>query len=660
MEVPILGKIHELTDILADQIAAGEVVERPASVVKELVENAIDAHSSQIDVLVEEGGLTKIQVIDNGDGIVDSDVELAFKRHSTSKILTKKDLFKIRTLGFRGEALPSIASVAEVELETTTKDAAGTAIKIKGGQILEKKMVSRSQGTTITVADLFFNTPARLKYLKSIQTELAAISDIMNRLVVSNTNIAFSFSSNGKILLQTAGNGNLQQTISAIYGVNNARKMLAFSNEDLDFKISGFVSLPELTRASKNYISILINGRYIRNYQLTNAIIKGYGSKLMVGRYPFAVLAIFLDPLLIDVNVHPTKQEVRISKEEQLGALIRTSIAQRIAPENLIPNALKNLEKKEKSTVNLKQLEIDLNESSRFYQTKNGKTGHSQKTEEFIDGEPVVETSKNVQPGKKESKDIVPDVFVVEKKTDLATNLVEWDKKYGIERSASQNNAETPVKEIELTEAKDKKRFPDLVYIGQMHGTYLFAQSDDGLYIVDQHAAQERCKYEFYRKKIGEVGTSQQSLLVPIVLDYSTSHILLINQSLDKLAAIGINLEEFGRNSYIVHQHPTWFKAGQEESILRELIDYILKDGRIDIATYREKTAIMMSCKRSIKANHHLDNLQAKALLEELKSCENPFNCPHGRPVLVHFSNSDMEHMFKRIQDSHQSQRALD
>lgn len=660
MEVPILGKIHELTDILADQIAAGEVVERPASVVKELVENAIDAHSSQIDVLVEEGGLTKIQVIDNGDGIVDSDVELAFKRHSTSKILTKKDLFKIRTLGFRGEALPSIASVAEVELETTTKDAAGTAIKIKGGQILEKKMVSRSQGTTITVADLFFNTPARLKYLKSIQTELAAISDIMNRLVVSNTNIAFSFSSNGKILLQTAGNGNLQQTISAIYGVNNARKMLAFSNEDLDFKISGFVSLPELTRASKNYISILINGRYIRNYQLTNAIIKGYGSKLMVGRYPFAVLAIFLDPLLIDVNVHPTKQEVRISKEEQLGALIRTSIAQRIAPENLIPNALKNLEKKEKSTVNLKQLEIDLNESSRFYQTKNGKTGHSQKTEEFIDGEPVVETSKNVQPGKKESKDIVPDVFVVEKKTDLATNLVEWDKKYGIERSASQNNAETPVKEIELTEAKDKKRFPDLVYIGQMHGTYLFAQSDDGLYIVDQHAAQERCKYEFYRKKIGEVGTSQQSLLVPIVLDYSTSDILLINQSLDKLAAIGINLEEFGRNSYIVHQHPTWFKAGQEESILRELIDYILKDGRIDIATYREKTAIMMSCKRSIKANHHLDNLQAKALLEELKSCENPFNCPHGRPVLVHFSNSDMEHMFKRIQDSHQSQRALD
>ncbi|MFT8824108.1 MAG: DNA mismatch repair endonuclease MutL [Liquorilactobacillus mali] len=652
-----MGKIHELTDILADQIAAGEVVERPASVVKELVENAIDANSSQIDILVEDGGLAKIQVIDNGEGIEDSDVELAFKRHSTSKILTKKDLFKIRTLGFRGEALPSIASVAEVELETAAKNATGTVIKIKGGQILEKKMAARSQGTTITVADLFFNTPARLKYLKSIQTELAAISDIVNRLALSNTDIAFSFSSNGKTLLQTAGNGNLQQTISAIYGVNNARKMLAFANEDLDFKISGFVSLPELTRASKNYISILINGRYIKNYQLTNAIIKGYGSKLMVGRYPFAVLAISLDPLLIDVNVHPTKQEVRISKEEQLGGLIRESIAQRIAPENLIPDALKNLEKKEKSAVDLKQLEIDLNESSRLYQTKN-ETPVSLQRDKTSSGYGNV--SDKVDEKTLVDKESVPDVFVVEKKADLTTNLAEWDKKYGNKGGKKQADTQFPIKQASLDEQKIKKRFPDLVYIGQMHGTYLFAQSDDGLYIVDQHAAQERCKYEYYRKKIGEVGTSQQSLLVPIVLDYSTSDVLLINQNLDKLAAVGINLEEFGRNSYIVHQHPTWFKAGQEESILRELIDYILKDGKIDIAAYREKTAIMMSCKRSIKANHHLDDLQAKALLEELKNCENPFNCPHGRPVLVHFSNSDMEHMFKRIQDSHQSQRSLD
>ncbi|MDN7145222.1 DNA mismatch repair endonuclease MutL [Liquorilactobacillus mali] len=652
-----MGKIHELTDILADQIAAGEVVERPASVVKELVENAIDANSSQIDILVEDGGLAKIQVIDNGEGIEDSDVELAFKRHSTSKILTKKDLFKIRTLGFRGEALPSIASVAEVELETAAKNATGTVIKIKGGQILEKKMAARSQGTTITVADLFFNTPARLKYLKSIQTELAAISDIVNRLALSNTDIAFSFSSNGKTLLQTAGNGNLQQTISAIYGVNNARKMLAFANEDLDFKISGFVSLPELTRASKNYISILINGRYIKNYQLTNAIIKGYGSKLMVGRYPFAVLAISLDPLLIDVNVHPTKQEVRISKEEQLGGLIRESIAQRIAPENLIPDALKNLEKKEKSAVDLKQLEIDLNESSRLYQTKN-ETPVSLQKDKTSSG--YGDVSDKVDEKTLVDKESVPDVFVVEKKADLTTNLAEWDKKYGNKGGKKQADTQFPIKQASLDEQKTKKRFPDLVYIGQMHGTYLFAQSDDGLYIVDQHAAQERCKYEYYRKKIGEVGTSQQSLLVPIVLDYSTSDVLLINQNLDKLAAVGINLEEFGRNSYIVHQHPTWFKAGQEESILRELIDYILKDGKIDIAAYREKTAIMMSCKRSIKANHHLDDLQAKALLEELKNCENPFNCPHGRPVLVHFSNSDMEHMFKRIQDSHQSQRSLD
>lgn len=656
----ILGKIHELTNILADQIAAGEVVERPASVVKELVENAIDAGSSQVDVEVEDGGLTKIRVIDNGEGIANDDVELAFKRHATSKILTKKDLFKIKTLGFRGEALPSIASVADVELETATNLTTGVKIKINGGQILERKMISRSQGTSITVANLFFNIPARLKYMKSVQTELAVISDIMNRLAIGNTQIAFSFSSNGKTLLQTAGNGNLQQTISAIYGVNNAKKMLHFSNEDLDFKISGFVSLPELTRASKNYISVLINGRYIKNYQLSTAIIKGYGSKLMVGRYPFAVVSIVLDPLLVDVNVHPTKQEVRISKEEQLCKLIKESIANRIAPENLIPDALKNIEKKETASVNLEQLEIDLNESSRHYQVNSSK---------ILDDE----NSKNSSVQKDiatddEKEEIKPNIFIVENKGDLTQKLSAWDKKYVLSNKDTENgvteaetNTVAPKKEDLATETKsEKSRFPELLYIGQMHGTYLFAQGEDGLYIIDQHAAQERCKYEFYRKEIGKVGSEQQNLLVPLVLDYSTSDILMINQNLDKLEDVGIHLEEFGRNSYIVHHHPTWFKAGQEESILREMIDYILKDGAINIASYREKTAIMMSCKRSIKANHHLDDLQAKTLLNDLKKCENPFNCPHGRPVLVHFSNSDMEKMFKRIQDSHQSKRSMD
>ncbi|KRM95801.1 DNA mismatch repair protein [Liquorilactobacillus aquaticus DSM 21051] len=665
-----MPKIRELSEVLADQIAAGEVVERPASVVKELVENAIDAASTQIDIVIEEAGLKKIQVIDNGEGIAADDVELAFKRHSTSKITSREDLFKIKTLGFRGEALPSIASVADVYLETSTASAiSGTFLHVKGGEQLEKKTSARPRGTEITVANLFYNTPARLKYLKSLQTELAAISDIVNRLALSHNDISISLSNNGHVLLQTVGNSDLQQTISAIYGVKNARQMVPFNGKDLDFKITGYISLPKLTRATKNYISLLLNGRYIKNFQLSNAIIKGYGSKLMVGRYPVAVVNITLDPLLVDVNVHPTKQQVRISKEDQLAQLLTKCIYDRIAQENLIPDALKNLNQKARQEVNMDQLQIDLNESSRSYYHEKLSTDVStseqdtdQKEETGREGDKQTDTAENIQDQVKDTKEEVePGLTIIKDKSDMADKLDVWDKKYLREtmRSASfQDEKDRPQTSGQDEKQKNKKpRFPALTYIGQMHGTYLFAEAEDGLYIIDQHAAQERCKYEYYRKKIGEVEPDQQDLLVPIVLDYTTSDALIINENLAKLSQLGIELEDFGPNSYIVRHHPTWFKEGQEEEIIRELVDYILKDGKIDVASYREKTAIMMSCKRSIKANHHLDDKQAKALLKQLKMCENPFNCPHGRPVLVHFTNSDMEHMFKRIQDPHRSLR---
>ncbi|KRL03031.1 DNA mismatch repair endonuclease MutL [Liquorilactobacillus capillatus] len=667
-----MPKIKELEEVLADQIAAGEVVERPASVVKELVENAIDAKSTQIDIVVAEAGLKQIKVIDNGEGIPANEVELAFRRHSTSKITSRDDLFRIKTLGFRGEALPSIASVADVSLETKTADAvSGVLLHVKGGEQLEKKSSVRPQGTEIIVNDLFYNTPARLKYLKSLQTELAAISDIVNRLALSHNNIAISLTNNGRVLLQTVGNGDVQQTISAIYGVKNARQMIAFNGKDLDFKIRGYVSLPKLTRATKSYISLLLNGRYIKNFQLSNAIIRGYGSKLMVGRYPVAVVDMTLDPLLVDVNVHPTKQQVRISKEEQLAQLLTKSVYDRIAQENLIPDALKNLNQKTRKDVNIDQLQIDLNESSRSYY-------HDKKRVISPPAERVTSSEENLDTKYNEGEinnhaakqaiienvdESTPTVTVVKDKNDLKNqSLAAWDEKYLKAATQPVEEQMNPLHLVDQTEQakgqrQAEKRFPELTYVGQMHGTYLFAESQDGLYIIDQHAAQERCKYEYYRKKIGEVNSSQQDLLVPIVLDYMTSDALVINENLSKFKQLGIELEEFGPNSYIIRHHPTWFQEGQEEETIRELIDYVLKDGKIDVATYREKTAIMMSCKRSIKANHHLDDKQAKALLEQLKKCENPFNCPHGRPVLVHFTNSDMEHMFKRIQDPHQSLR---
>lgn len=641
-----MAKIHELAEVLANQIAAGEVIERPASVVKELVENALDAHSTQIDIVVAEAGLKQIQVIDNGDGIAAEDVLNAFKRHATSKIHDRADLFKVRSLGFRGEALPSIASVSDMILETSTGEEVGRRVHFRGGKLVEEESSAVRQGTTVTVSDLFFNTPARLKYIKSPNTELANIGDIVNRLALSHPEVAFSLSHDGNILVRTAGNGQLQQTIAGIYGVNNAKKMLAISAEDLDFRLHGFVSLPELTRSSRRYITVMINGRYIKNFQLNKAIIAGYGSKLMVGRFPLIVLAIEMDPLLVDVNVHPAKQEVRLSKEDELGELIRKTIYARIASENLIPDANENLNSSKQKKAD--QLQMALNAAStKWPQTYSATTEASSAAEpesaaqiaEQLASEPAIATTEET-------------VTNFADQADLAA----WDAKYQHEQVGPALGAAAAVTPL-AQPAPAVERFPRLDYIGQMHGTYLLAQGEDGFYIVDQHAAQERVNYEYYRQEIGKVSTDQQSLLVPLVLDYPASDAIRLRDHADLLQQLGLNLEAFGQNSFVVRSHPTWFKAGQEEDTIREMIDYILNDQKITVAKFREQTAIMMSCKRAIKANHYLDDQQAKALLQRLPECENPFNCPHGRPVLVHFSGKDLEKMFRRIQESHTSLR---
>lgn len=633
-----MAEIHELSAVLADQIAAGEVVERPASVVKELVENALDAKAAQITIETKEAGLEMIRVTDDGEGIEADDVETAFKRHATSKITSREDLFRVATLGFRGEALPSIASVSDVVLMTAhSGDETGTTIHIKGGKIVSNDASQLRNGTQITVSDLFFNTPARLKYLSSLATELSHVSDIVNRLALSHSDVAFVLKNNGKILLKTAGNGNQKQTFSAIYGVKAAAKMISFNAKDLDFEVDGMVSYPELTRSNRNGISLLINGRYIRNFKLTKAVLNGYGSKLMVGRFPYAVINIRLDPLLCDVNVHPTKQEVRISKEPQLEKLISEGIFARLSQENLIPNAVKNLNHSKRTGFSGEQ--TDLLEKSPKYKGPVSAEVTAALVGESLDDR--LDGKQNVL-----AKDVRP--IVISKRTDLEkAELKIWDQKYVQKK--------TSVKDQEISAESSKKRFPELRYIGQMHGTYLFAESADGLYIIDQHAAQERCKYEYYRTEIGNVSSNQQRLLVPIVLTYPTTDALKIEENLDKLANLGIELEDFGKNTYILRQHPTWFKQGEEEEIVREMIDMFLNDDKLTVAKFREKTAIMMSCKRSIKANHHLEEEQAKVLLKKLSACENPFNCPHGRPVLVHFTSKDMEHMFKRIQDPHQT-----
>ncbi|KRM59217.1 DNA mismatch repair protein [Secundilactobacillus malefermentans DSM 5705 = KCTC 3548] len=653
----MLAKIHELSAILADQIAAGEVIERPASVVKELVENSIDANSTEIDIRIEEAGLKLISVIDDGDGIDREDVPMAFERHATSKIIDRQDLFRIHSLGFRGEALPSIASIADVTLSTST-GGEGEEIHISGGKLVTEKPAISRKGTSVTVKDLFYNVPARLKYLKAPNTELARITDIVNRLALSYPQISFSLTHNGRELMRSAGRGDLLQVISGVYGISNAREMVKVEGQDDDFSVTGYVSLPELTRASRQYISILLNGRYVRNFQLTKAIVNGYGSKLMVGRFPVAVINIQMDALLVDVNVHPTKQEVRINKEPELMELITKTIYNRLASENLIPDATENLNRKINTKINTDQLTINLNEASQQYalnsnQSESASNGSEKTTSKEVNSDGTLFGAVT------DAAPVSP--LIIKNKSDLnSPEMQTFEEKYAtVEKREHgidiEQKAETIDDSMLRQPRKKEERFPNLIYIGQMHGTYLLAEDDSGLYVLDQHAAQERINYEYYRKQIGEVSTDQQNLLVPIVLDYPTTDVLNIQANYETLKSVGIELEPFGQNSFIVRHHPTWFKAGQEEDTIKEMIDWVIQDGHISVASFREKTAIMMSCKRAIKANHHLDDQQAKALIAKLAEAENPFNCPHGRPVLVHFNNQDMEKMFKRIQDSHQT-----
>ena len=646
-----MSDIIELPEILANQIAAGEVIERPASVVKELLENAIDAGSSQITVAIEEAGLKSITITDNGEGIAPDQVELALRRHATSKIKNQADLFRIRTLGFRGEALPSIASVSRITIETMTANSDhGISLIAQGGVVELSEVISRPVGTKMTVENLFFNTPARLKYVKSQQAELSHIVDVVNRLSLAHPEIAFTLVNEGRELMTTAGTGNLRQTIAGVYGLATAKKMVEIENEDLDFQVSGFVSLPELTRANRNYITILINGRYIKNFLLNRAILDGYGSKLMVGRFPLAVIDIQIDPYLADVNVHPTKQEVRISKERELMALISQAIQEALREQSLIPDALENLAKSStRNTAKPVQTSLPLTSTNLYYDAEK-KDFFTRPVEVAEDQTPLAGRTASLASDETSSGQAAASI-----------KLAERSQKDSLDQHGD-SDLHQPAKLkklIDQLENEETSSFPELDYFGQMHGTYLFAQGKGGLYIIDQHAAQERVKYEYYREAIGQVDDSLQQLLVPYLFQFSPADFLNLEEKMPLLNQVGINLEPYGDNTFILREHPIWMKEEEIESGVYEICDMLLLTNQASIKDYRAELAIMMSCKRSIKANHALDDYSARDLLVQLAQCKNPYNCPHGRPVLVNFSTSDMEKMFRRIQENHTSLREL-
>ncbi|MNW39967.1 DNA mismatch repair protein MutL [compost metagenome] len=651
-----MGKIVVLDEHIANQIAAGEVVERPSSVVKELVENAIDAGATKIEVLIEEGGLELIRVVDNGSGIDPEDCEAAFYRHATSKLLSGRDLFQIRSLGFRGEALPSIAAVSKVRLLSSNNDTGlGQVVVIEGGTLKENEQTAAPKGTDITIKELFYNTPARLKYMKTIQTELGHVSDVMYRQALAHPEIAFILRHNGNTLLQSQGGGDMLQVIASIYGINTSKKMVSISSENLDYKLSGYIGLPELTRSNRGGMSTIINGRYIRNQGLHQAILRAYHTLLPINRYPLVVLMLDMHPSLVDVNVHPAKLEVRFSKEAELNAFVEDSIRGLLSEQVLIPQVVKqNIGRGESKSV--------IQEQFHFQSQRNENIQYKQ-------SEAPSQTEINSPQGGYSNRDTtnapieknVPNSgYTVREQISTGdrarytggTAVPPVSGASGKPNNSNSYNAKVQIPEALYSSPEQKPElpaFPELSLIGQHHGTYLIAQNEEGLYLIDQHAAHERVNYEYYFEKFGHPADASQELLIPITLEFTSAESEKIKERLHWFEQAGVILEHFGGGTFRVVSHPYWFPSGEETAIIEEMAEWVLNERSIDLAKLREKSSILVSCKASIKANQKITPEEANTLIQRLGACKQPYTCPHGRPIVISFSAYDLEKLFKRV-----------
>lgn len=594
-----MSKIKVMDDILANKIAAGEVVEKCASVVKELTENSVDAGSDEIKIEVKEAGTKLIRVIDNGCGMDHDDAILAFQRHATSKLLDEIGLFRISSLGFRGEALPSIASVSEITLKTSTGDV-GTKIEIKGGKLVSDEASDARRGTEIEVRNLFYNTPARLKYLNSMYSELANICEYVNKMALSYPDKKFTLISDDKVLLNTDGSGNLLKVIKEIYGSEVARKMRKISVFNDDYDVDGFISLPEVTRSSRNHMVTLVNNRVVRNTELNRAINDGYHTYKPETRYPIVVLNINTDPSLVDVNVHPSKLDIKFSNFEDLKELVRKGIKDVLDKALLIPKIEKKneVEKEEKPKVVLQQLNLE---------------------REKVIEENTIDYSIFDEPVMKVNEDI----------TDYNENVKDDIENY----------------------SKEKKKviMPEMYPVGLAKGTYIICHNELGIYMIDQHAAKERINYEGYLKAFGNPLKGSIKMLVPLTLEFPSNEFIIIKQNIDVLKDMHFDIEESGINSFTIKEHPTWIKEGYEVESIKKVIEVLISEEKhFSIEKFREKTAIMLSCKMAIKANMNISMEEMEALINDLRKCDNPYTCPHGRPTTIFYSNYELEKMFKR------------
>ena len=733
--------INVLDKDTINKIAAGEVIEGPAAVVKELVENAIDADANSVTVEVKDGGTSLIRVTDNGKGIGSDDIKTAFLPHATSKIKTADDLTLVSSLGFRGEALASIAAVSEVEVLTKTADEiSGIRYVINGGKEEANEPIGTPEGTTFVVRNIFYNTPARKKFLKTPATEGRYVGEVMEHMAVSHPEIAFKFILNGQVKLQTMGNGSLKDVLFYIYGKETTANIIPVNNPDADgelvngLSVRGYIGKPSLTRGNKEYENYFINGRFIKNKVITRAIEDAYKSFLMQHRFPFTCLLISVDSSLVDVNVHPAKLEVRFSDTESIYRLIFHEVDNALRKKDLLPDmGVKQVPDK-------KPLVRDFNSHNKAEKTE--KSGGY-----IIPDIPMPEPFEKSRQGewKKELKPVFKqESFVTEKVkrnensplitsevyAPLTNNLTSEDGNLSLDEAlftentmgsiekigeisagdvrnknvvditnegggstAVENNSKTPyfrdlsgVEEeggtyknpadnspqndgiiagttaverdfnIENEPSKEefkggilaKKALPDIKIIGQIFGTYWIIEYDDSVYMIDQHAAHEKVMYERFVKEISRNKVTSQNLLPPVVVTLSGSQSQIVEEIEEHLHKLGFEIEPFGGNEYVIKAVPTELFGISEKDLLFDIIDqYSLEGKKTTPDTVLVKLATM-ACKAAIKGNMNISLLEAKALIEELMSLDNPYNCPHGRPTMIFMSKSDVEKKFKR------------
>ncbi len=571
-----------MSENLSNKIAAGEVVENVASVVKELVENSIDANSTEIKIELVESGIKSIKVTDNGIGMDKEDALMCFQSHATSKLKSEDDLFNINTLGFRGEALPSIASVSYVILDTC--DGVNSIIyEIESGKVLKEYSGDLRKGTSIEVKNLFYNTPARLKYLSSLYTELSNVTECVTKAALSNTNIRFTLINDGKIILQTDGSCNLLKVINNIYGHKVAKKMLMINGLNDDYEIDGYISMPEVTKSNRNSMITIVNKRVVKNQELNRCINEAYHTYKPDNRYPIVILNITVDPSLIDVNVHPSKMDIKFSNFEELKNLVFKSIKEALDKTLLVPN-----------------IDNDVLNVSNII-------------------EPITILDENEK---------VEEISFDFQSTDIDNIVQEKEEEYQI---------------------NEKIILPKMYPIGAVLGTYIICQNEKGMYIIDQHAANERINYEKYKKAMGNPKPDKIDMLFPINIEYPANEFIIIKQNIEFIKKLGIDIEEFGTNSFMIRSHPTWFKEGYEEDFIRNILEkIIIMEKNFNIERFNDSVSATMACKASIKGNEAISIEEMEILIDNLSKTDNPYTCPHGRPTVIHYPVYELEKLFKR------------